>query len=105
MSYLVRFAPEAAGHLESLYSYISGSATPTIAAGFVDAIMNRCEGLAAFPHRGTARDGLRPGLRTMSPQKRVVIAFTVDDSHQQVTILGVFYGGQDFESAFNDPVE
>ena len=41
----------------------------------------------------------------MSYKKRVVIAFTVDDSREQVTVLSVFYGGQDFESALNDPDE
>ncbi len=33
----------------------------------------------------------------------MIIAFTVDDTAQHVMILGVFYGGQDYESAFTQP--
>ena len=105
MSYRVRFSPEAVAQLENLNSYISEVATPDIAAGYVDAIIRHCEGLGVFPHRGTSRDDLRPGLRTTSYRKRVVIAFTVAKEIEQVTILGVFSGGQDYESSFSEPDE
>ena len=98
MTYTVRFAPEAADQLEALYRYIASSASPTVAADYVDAIVAHCEGLAVFPHRGTLRDDIRPGLRTSSYRKRAVIATFVDDEAQQVTILGVFYGGQDYDT-------
>lgn len=39
----------------------SASATRAIAAGYVDAIVEHCEGLGVFPHRGQAREDLRPG--------------------------------------------
>lgn len=35
------------------------------------------EGLTEFPHRGLARDDIRPGLRTTSYKKKTVVAFTV----------------------------
>lgn len=105
MTHRVRFAPEAVDQLEDLYGYISRSATPAIAAGYVDAIVEHCEGLAVFPHRGQARDDLRPGLRTVSYRKRTVIAFSVDADTKYVTILGVFYGGQDYESSLSEPDE
>ncbi|MEP7331827.1 MAG: type II toxin-antitoxin system RelE/ParE family toxin [Terracoccus sp.] len=105
MTYRVRFAREAADQLEDLYGYISRSATPAISAGYVDAIVEHCEGLAVFPHRGQSREDLRPGLRTVSYRKRVVIAFSVDEAIKQVTILGVFYGGQDYESSLSEPDE
>ena len=98
MTYTVRFAPEAAHQLEALYRYIASSASPTVAADYVDAIVAHCEGLAVFPHRGTMRDDIRPGLRTSSYKKRAVIATYVDDETQQITILGVFYGGQDYDT-------
>ncbi len=103
MSYQVRFAPEAADQVETLHPYISAAATPVIASGHLEAIVDHCEGLGTFPHRGVARDDLRPGLRTMAYRKRVILAFSVDDAMEQVTILGVFYGGQDYESALTEP--
>lgn len=66
MSHTVRFAPEAFEQLEALYRYIASAASQDIAAGYVDAIVAHCEGLAVFPLRGTARYDIRPGLRTMS---------------------------------------
>jgi toxin ParE1/3/4 len=41
---------------------------------------------------------LRPGLRTIGFRRRVTIAFAVEA--EVVTIIGVFYGGQDFEGAW-----
>lgn len=105
MTYRVRFGPEAVDQLEDLYGYISHSATPAIAAGYVDAIVEHCEGLVVFPHRGQAREDLRPGLRTVSYRKRTVIAFSVDEDTRYVTILGVFYGGQDYESSLSEADE
>jgi len=61
-----------------------------------------CEGLAIFPHRGTMRDDLRPGLRTTVYKKRVVIAIVVDDAAQRVDVLGIFAGGQDYEAVLTD---
>lgn len=103
MTYAVRFAPEAAEQLEALYHYIAAAASPSIAAGYVDAIVAHCEGLAVFPHRGRLRSEIRPGPRTSSYKKRAVIASLVDDEARQVTILGVFYGGQDYESLLGGP--
>jgi len=61
-----------------------------------------CEGLAVFPHRGTMREDLRPGLRTTVYKKRVVIAIVVDDVAQRVDVLGIFAGGQDYEAVLSE---
>jgi toxin ParE1/3/4 len=45
------------------------------------------------------RDDIRPGLRITNYRKRAVIAFEVDDALARVSILGVYYGGRDFERA------
>ncbi|MGB5087418.1 MAG: type II toxin-antitoxin system RelE/ParE family toxin [Methylocystis silviterrae] len=55
------------------------------------------EKLETFPERGTRRDDLRPGLRTIGFRRRVTIAFAVETD--AVTIIGIFYGGQDLEAA------
>ena len=44
-----------------------------------------------------------PGLRTVAYKKKVIIAFNVDEHAKAIEILGVFYGGQDYESALIDP--
>jgi plasmid stabilization system protein ParE len=42
----------------------------------------------------------RPGLRITNYRKRAVIAFSVDA--EQVSIIGVFYGGQDYEAILDE---
>jgi toxin ParE1/3/4 len=97
MSYTVVFTPEAEAQLTELYGYIAAEASPEIAARFTDGIVTYCESLSTFPNRGNRRDDIRPGLRVTSYRKRVAIAFNVDA--ERVNIIGVFYGGQDYEGA------
>lgn len=94
---MVEFAPEALEQLAALYRYIATAASPEIAQRYTDAIVTHCEELRTFPHRGNQRDDIRPGLRITNYRKRAVIAFVVDA--KQVSILGVFYGGQDLKAA------
>lgn len=97
MAYTVEFAPEALEQLAALYRYISTAASPETAQRYTDAILTHCEELRTFPLRGNQRDDIRPCLRITNYRKRAVIAFAVDA--KQVSILGIFYGGQDFEAA------
>lgn len=100
MSYRVVFSPEAQEQLVALYGYIAAAASPDIAARYTDGIVSYCESLCTFPHRGNVRDDVRPGLRITNYKKRAVIAFDV--GAEMVSIVGVFYGGQDYETILQD---
>ena len=96
-TYTVVFTPEASDQLVAIYHYAAMSAaSPEVAARYVAAVMTYCDGLQTFPERGIRRDDIRPGLRITNYRKRTVIAFTVDTT--RVSIIGVFYGGQDHET-------
>lgn len=101
--YRVAFAPEAQAQLLSIYGYIARKADPDTAHRFTSAIVDYCKSFAKFPSRGTRRNDLRPGLRTVGFRKRATIAFHVGD--RTVTILGVFYAGQNTDVALRDPDE
>jgi toxin ParE1/3/4 len=103
MQYSVVFTPEAEEQLAALYRYIAAAASPGIAERYTSAIVTYCEALQDFPHRGTRRDDVRPGLRITNYKKRAVIAFEV--SAEQVSIIGVFYGGQDYETVFQSDLD
>ena len=103
MSYRVIFTPEAEEQLLALYRYIEDAASPAIAARYTEAIVDCCESLCTFPHRGTMRDDVRPGLRITHYKKRTVIAFGVDG--ECISIIGVFYGGQDHETILRDKID
>lgn len=99
--YPVVFTPEALEQLEQLYAYIAQAASPLVAQSYTDAIVSYCESLQTFPLRGARRDDIRPGLRITNYKGRAVIAF--DASGERVSVIGVFYGGQDYETTLNPP--
>jgi plasmid stabilization system protein ParE len=103
MSYTVVFTPEAEEQLAELYQYIAGSSSPRIAARYTGGIVDYCEELQNLPHRGAVRNDIRPGIRIIGYRRRVAIAFTVDGD--VVSIIGVFYGGQDYETALRGDAE
>lgn len=97
MLFQIAFTPEAESQLAELYRYLAVSASPEIARNYTDAIVTHCEKLRTLPHRGAGRDDVRPGLRITVYRKRVVIAFMVEEP--LVSIIGVYYGGRDYETA------
>jgi toxin ParE1/3/4 len=94
----VVFAPEARDDLLVLLDYIAEHSNATRAQGFVGRIISYCEGFAEFPERGTRRDNLRPGLRTVGYRRRVTIAFHL--SENRVVIDRILYAGRDLRKAF-----
>ena len=96
----VVFSPEAETRLVQLYDYIAANASPAIAESLTGAIVERCERLGEMPLVGVARDDIRRGLRTTFFRRRVVIAYSV--GAKAVTVLAIFYGGQDYESLLRE---
>ena len=101
MTFGVFFTPEAEEQLVDLYRYIAAAGSLEAAARYTDSIVTCCEGLATFPHQGRARDDIRRGLRIIGYRRRVVVAFAV--TGQAVLIVGVFYGGRDYEAVLAEP--
>jgi toxin ParE1/3/4 len=83
--------------LPNFTATIAERASPEIAEHHVNAILRYCESMCTVAHRGMRRDDIRPGLRITHYKGRAIIAFAVEG--EQVWILGVFYGGQDYENA------
>jgi toxin ParE1/3/4 len=104
MNYNVVFSPEADEQLLSLYHWIAKKASPETAFRYTQAIISYCEGFCTLP-TGFKRDDLRPGLMTRNYEKRVVIAFYIDDGQKTVFIIGIFYGGQDYEVLLQETSE
>lgn len=100
MSHKIVVSVEARAHLDDLYDYIAVMASPAIALRFTTAILDQLSALEIFPHLGVARDDILPALRTLGFRRRVTIAFVVEPT--EVLIVGIFYGGQDFENALRE---
>jgi plasmid stabilization system protein ParE len=96
LSHEVVFAPEAEDQLTDLYVLIAIAASPEIAEHYIEAIIHQYESLKTFPMRGANRDDIRPGMRVFGFRRRVSIAFEI--TGEVVTILGIYYGGRNFEA-------
>lgn len=91
----VVFLPAAEADLFALYRHIAEDAGRDVAGAYIDRIEEACIGLETSPRRGTRRDDIRKGLRTMGFEGRATIVFQVGKA--EVTIVRIFYGGQDYE--------
>ncbi len=90
----VTFRPAAEADLFALYRYIAGESGAARAGDYVSRIEEACMALATFPKRGTRRDDIAPGLRTIGFERRVTIAFRVLED--VVEIVTIAYAGRDF---------
>jgi len=99
----VSFRPLAEADLFALYRLIEAEAGHEIAGAYIDRIEAACMALATFPERGRPREDIRPGLRTMSFERRATIVFRVEG--EKVLIVRIFYGGQDYERALRGAAE
>ena len=100
MGYSIVFTPEARDHLDAIYDTIAAAASPDIAQRFANGILDHIGTLTDYPRRGTMRDDLRLGLRTTAGRRGVTIAFAGDEA--AVLVVGIFYGGRDFEALLSE---
>lgn len=95
--------PAARRDLGNLYAYIRDErGDPQIAVAYVRRICTFCAGLASFPERGTRRDDIRPGLRIVGFERRIVVAFSV--TPETVVVGRIIYGGRDYEALLGTDV-
>lgn len=71
-----------------------------IARRYVAAILGQCFALDVFPDRGTPRDDIKPGLRTLVFKRNVMIAYAVEAD--RVAVLGIGWRGQDIARLIED---
>lgn len=81
--------------LFDIYNFIADAADPVTAIGYVQRIEAFCRALSHGSERGTRRDYLQGGMRTIGFERRATIAFTVTDD--EVIVLRIHYGGRDVE--------
>ena len=97
--YRVVWRPLARADLLALYDWIAGHADPDTAFAYSSKIEAHAAKLATYPERGTPRDDLVPGLRTMPYRRKVVIAYRVLED--EVEILRLVHSGKDLGGAFD----
>lgn len=96
MSHHVRFHPLVARDLDAIARWIVDFAGSDAAVRVLAEIERTISDLADWPHTGSTRDEIAPGLRAIPAGRRGVVAFTVDDEAGEVFIHAVTYGGADW---------
>jgi len=91
----VIYSPEAAEDLDRIYGIVADAGDPLTADRYDQRIRALCERLDHASERGTLREDVRPGLRIVGFERRITVAFAVDED--RVTILRLFYGGANWE--------
>jgi toxin ParE1/3/4 len=74
MNFEVVFSTKADDQLEKLQDYLAKRFYPANAERYVQRLTQACHSLAKAPYRGTVRNDLAPGLRTvgLSVQRRYI---------------------------------
>jgi toxin ParE1/3/4 len=96
----VIFAESARADLDHIFAWIADHASEEVALAYTARIERFCQKMTSFPQRGTARDDLKPGLRTVGFERRATIAFTVKG--EDVVILRILYAGRSLDLAFDE---
>jgi plasmid stabilization system protein ParE len=95
----VVFAEIAQADLDGIFAWIAEQAGFEIARAYTARIERFCREMTPFPQRGTARDDIQRGLRTLGFERRATIAFTVIE--KDVIILRILYAGRSLDLAFD----
>jgi toxin ParE1/3/4 len=98
MTLEVAWHPFAELDLRGIYDWIAGQADPATAREYTRRIEAKCDTLGDFPHRGTPRDHLEPGLRTVTFERRVVIVYRTEQ--HRVLILRLIHTARDIGAQF-----
>ena len=94
------YRPAAEADLHAIDDWIAEHADPLTAYAYVSRIHAACRSLTDAPDRGTPRDDLEPGLRSISFRRRATIYYRVDA--RVVEIVRILSRGADAGRAFGD---
>lgn len=98
MQFDLVFLPEAKDDLDSLYSWIADSSGERVAERFTGRLRSFCYNLTYAPDRGSRRNDLTPGLRSIGYRRRATIVFSIQGS--AVVIVRAIYRGRSIEALF-----
>lgn len=98
MPYRIEYHPLAAQDLFDISIFIGSYAGERVADRKLSALEKATGNLRDFPHIGTIRSDIHPGLRVIVAAEKGVICFTVDDDTHSVFIIAISYAGADWQA-------
>jgi toxin ParE1/3/4 len=98
VAHKVVFDETALVDLQSIFLYVAEGGGLERAEAYDARIRQACLKLMDFPRRGTPRDDLRAGLRTIVFERQATIAYLVEGA--TVRIVAILHRGRDAGVAF-----
>lgn len=98
MRYRITRHPLVRDDLSAITSLIGDYAGYAVARRKVLELQRAMANLLDYPHVGTVRSDIYPGLRAIPAAEKAVICFTVDDETLTVFIIAVTYAGADWQA-------
>jgi len=102
MIYTVQLSAFAIEDLVALHQWVDAEAGRATADAYLDRVEERIASLADFPGRGTPRDDLVSGLRTLTFERRLLIAYMVDPDVKAVNVLRIINAARDLGPLLGD---
>lgn len=96
----VTISERADRQLSELEQWIETEASVPVARQYREALIAHCFTLETFPDRGTPKDHVRPGLRTIIFRGRITIGYVVHG--KDVVIVVIAGAGRDLLTALHD---
>lgn len=96
----VIWQPEARSDLYAISDWVADQSDSETALGYVARIEAFVARLERFPNRGTARASMPKGMRTVTFERRIIVAYDVQES--LVRILSLIGTARDFRLAFKN---
>jgi toxin ParE1/3/4 len=85
--------PGAVADLKSIFTWVAEAADVATAIAYDQRIRAACRKLADFPGRGTPRERLMAGLRSVSFERRITIYYVIHE--RSVRVVRILGAGQD----------
>ncbi|MBX3485349.1 type II toxin-antitoxin system RelE/ParE family toxin [Phenylobacterium sp.] len=85
--------------LDEIAQWIADEASVDVAVNYVRRVEDYISRLDVGSHRGTLRNEIRPGLRTVGFEGRLTIAFLVEET--TVSVVRIFRAGRNWSEAFD----
>jgi toxin ParE1/3/4 len=99
VDYEIIWRPEARDDLFTIYDWLADRADPETAIAYTSRIESFLQRLRIFPNRGTPRFDVSSGLRTVTFERRVIIAYRVEN--RMVHVVRLIDSGRDFSKTFD----
>ena len=100
MEHEVVWRPEARDDLYAIYDWIARQADPDTALGYTSRIEAFALRLSHSPNRGTPRFDLASGLRTVTFERRIIVAYRTENG--AVQIMRLIDAARDFTRIFGN---